>query len=246
MVNQKSSNEGLVKQLFAVGAQFGYSKSRSHPSLRSFIFGFKNRHAVIDLEQTASQLARASDFVKQLAQEGKEVLWVGNKDEAREAVRRVAESLSAPYVASRWLGGTFTNWTQIKGRIERLKDLKQKREKGELSIYTKKERLLIDREIARLERYLESLSGMAKLPAAVVVIDPQQEMIVVREARQMKIPVIALIGSDCDIAGITYPVVANDASIQSIKFFTEQLAEAYSAGQKLAQVAAPAAVSATV
>lgn len=239
MVKEQASKESLVTQLADVGAQFGYSKSRSHPSVRPFIFSFKNRQAVIDLEQTAEQLSRASVFVRQLAQEGKELLWVGNKDEARELIRRAAESLGAPYVASRWLGGTFTNWPQIKSRIERLKDLKQKREKGELSIYTKKERLLIDREIARLERYLASLAGMTKLPAAVIVVDPEQELIVVREAKQMKIPIIALVGSDCDLRGITYPVVANDASIRSIKFFTEQLAMAYAAGRKLAQESAP-------
>lgn len=225
----------MIKELFAVGAHFGYSKSRSHPSMRSFIYGFKNQQAVIDLEQTVGQLERASAFIRGLAMEGKEILLVGNKVEAMNIVRQAAESLDVPYVASRWLGGTFTNWPQIKSRIDRMHELKDKRDKGELSVYTKKEQLLFSREISRLERYLLSLSNMTKLPAAVVVIDPLQEAIVVSEAIKVKVPVVALAGSDCDLAGVNYPVVANDSNVKSIQFFVDKIVEAYRAGQSDAQ-----------
>ncbi|MCC6290884.1 30S ribosomal protein S2 [Candidatus Nomurabacteria bacterium] len=227
----------MIKELFAVGAHFGYSKSRSHPSMRSFIYGFKNQQAVIDLEQTVGQLERASAFIRGLAMEGKEILLVGNKIEAMNIVRQAAESLDVPYVASRWLGGTFTNWPQIKSRIDRMHELKDKRDKGELSVYTKKEQLLFSREISRLERYLLSLSNMTKLPAAVVVIDPMQEAIVVSEAGKVKVPVVALAGSDCNLAGVNYPVVANDSNVKSIQFFVDKMVEAYRAGQSDAREA---------
>lgn len=241
MIEEGSNKNALFHELLAVGAHFGYSKSRSHPSVRGFIYGFKNCQAVIDLEQTAKQLERAKEFVRQLASERKEILFVGNKIEAAAAVRRAAETLNLSYVASRWLGGTFTNWSQIKSRIDRLHELKAKKEGGELSIYTKKERLLFDKEIERLERYLLSLSAMNKLPAAVVVIDPRQEAIVVAEANKVKVPVVALAGSDCNLNGIDYPVVANDANIQSIQFFINQIADAYQAGQRAAQETAAVA-----
>ena len=236
MLDQKTTkNETLIKRLFSVGAHFGYSKSRSHPSMRNFIFGFKNRDAVIDLDQTVGQLEKATEFISGLASAGKEILLVGNKNEARGIVSRGAESIGMPYVTSRWLGGTFTNWPQIKSRIDRMQDLKSKKDKGELAIYTKKERLLFDREITRLERYLLSLANMAKLPSAVVVIDPRQEAIVVAEAMRVGVPVVALAGSDCDLAGVAYPVVANDANVKSIQFFVDQIISAYQAGQKEAQ-----------
>lgn len=246
MVKAESKKDGLFNRLLEVGAHFGYSKGRSHPSMRRFIYGFKNRQAVIDLDKTVTQLEAAKAFVAELASQGKDILLVGNKPEASAAVRRAAQILSLPYVASRWLGGTFTNWPQIKSRIDRLHELKTKKEQGELSIYTKKERLLFDKEIERLERYLLSLSDMTKLPAAVLVVDPRQEAIVVAEAVKVKIPVIALAGSDCDLAGIAYPVVANDASVASVQFFIDQIVEAYEAGQMAAQNAAKQAVATNV
>lgn len=245
MVKDQAKQEGIFRRLLEAGAHFGYSKGRSHPSMRRYIYGFKNRQAVINLEHTTAQLEAAKLFVSDLAATGKELLLVGNKAEAAGAIRQTAELLNLPYVASRWLGGTFTNWPQIKSRIDRLHDLKSKKEKGELNIYTKKERSLFDKEIERLERYLLSLSNMSKLPAAVLVIDPRHEAIVVAEAGKLKIPVIALAGSDCDLAGVTYPVVANDANISSIELFLEQIVEAYEAGQQLAQKSAQEAVAST-
>lgn len=236
----------VIKELFQVGAHFGFSKSRSHPSVKGAIFGFKNRSAVIDLEQTLVALERAKAFLRGLGLEGKQVLLVGNKDEARQIVRQAAEQIDQPYVVSRWLGGTFTNFPQIKSRVDHLADLKSKREKGELDKYTKKERLQFDKEITKLERYLDGLATLGKLPAAVLVIDSGHEQIVVTEARQMKIPVVSLSGTDCDVRGIAYPIIANDSSIQSIEFFVKQLAAAYEAGKQAVPppVAEPAAAPA--
>ena len=243
---EEVANLPMLQEMIKAGVIYGRKKSKMNPKMKPYIYTFRAGVALFDLLKTLEGIEKAAAFLKEKMDTGGKVLFVATQPSAKDLAKKLAEDLGQFYVVERWLGGMLTNYKTISSRIERFKTLKAGRAANKFDKHTKKERLLIDREIARLERYLESLSGMAKLPAAVVVIDPQQEMIVVREARQMKIPVIALIGSDCDIAGITYPVVANDASIQSIKFFTEQLAEAYSAGQKLAQVAAPAAVSATV
>ncbi len=150
-------------------------------------------------------------------------------------------------MALRWLGGTFTNWTQIKSRIDRLVDLKSKREKNELGMYTKKERLLFDKEIARLDRYVKSWVSLKEVPGGVVVIDSNHEHIVVAEAAKVKVPVVSLSGSDCDLAGINYPVVANDANVASIKFFLDQILAAYEEGRLVARqsVIAPAVTEAS-
>ncbi len=242
-----TDKDSLIKALFAVGAHFGYSKSRSHPSVKKYIFGFKNRSAVIDLEKTVAGLDTAKEFIRGLAREGKQLVLVGNKDEARGLITKAAELIDMPYVASRWLGGTFTNFSQIKSRMDRLAMLKEQRASGELlEKYTKKERLLIDKEITGLERYLGSLMAMTKLPAAVLVVDADHERIVVTEASKVGVPVISISGSDNDIRGIAYPIVANDASTASIKFLLEELTKAYDEGrtQQVTPTPAPAAVAA--
>lgn len=226
-----TDKEGLIKKLFELGAHFGYSKSRSHPSVKHFIYGWKNRQAVIDLEKTVSGLEKAKGFLKTLGSEGKTILLVGNKDEARSIVAKAAESLGMPYVNSRWLGGTFTNFAQIRSRINRLTELKDKREKGELAKYTKKERLLIDREIEDLERFFATLTGLDKLPAAVVVVDSEHEKIAITEAQKVRVPVVSISNSDCDVRGIAYPIIANDGSTAAVKFLVQELVEAYEAGR---------------
>ena len=223
-------SEPLIRALFTAGAHFGYSKTRNHPGTRDFIFGYKNRSAVIDLEHTAAQLGRAREFIAATAATGKQIIIIGNKDEARALVERVGRALDVPFVASRWLGGTLTNFSQIKSRIDRLAELKQKRDQGELAVYTKKEQLGFEQEIARLERYLGSLSNLTAIPAAVVVMDSAHEQIVVREARQLGVPIVSLSNTDCDLRGIAYPIIANDGSAATIKLVLDELAAGYQAG----------------
>lgn len=223
-------NETLIRPLFEAGAHFGYSKSRNHSSTRDFIFTYKNRSAIIDLEKTTAQLAAAKEFLAELGKLGKKILLVGNKSEVRSTVEIAAQKAGLPYVTSRWLGGTFTNFAQIKSRIDRMIDLKQKRENGELSVYTKKEQLLFSQEITKLERYLASLASLSALPAAVVVIDSEHEKIVVAEANKMKVPVVSISNTDCDLRGLDYPIVANDGSIDSVKLILDQLVAAYESG----------------
>lgn len=217
----------LIDKLFAAGAHFGYSTSRRHPSTSGFIFGAKGGVELFDLEQTAELLDSAKAFVKALASERKTILFIGGKAEAREAIERAAGKLGAPYVGGRWIGGTLTNFGEIKKRLNRLEELSSMREKGELAKFTKLERLLIDREISDLEVMFGGLRGMTKLPDALFVIDPRKESGAVAEANQLNIPVIALMNSDCDRSKISHPIPANDASRETAFVVLDEITKTY-------------------
>lgn len=239
----------IIDKLFAVGAHFGYAPSRRHPSVSSYIFGAKGGSELFDLEKTAACLEAALEFVKTLAAERKVVLFVGGKAEARQAVVRAAERLGQPYVASRWIGGTLTNFSEIKRRLNRLSELTTMREKGELAKFTKRERLLIDREITDLDAMFGGLKGMSKIPDALIVVDPRSEDGAVAEAHKLGLPVVALLNSDCNSRHISYPIPANDASRESITFVLDELARVYGehlgAEPKAPEVSAPALEGAT-
>jgi len=217
----------LIDKLFAAGAHFGYSRSRRHPATSRFIFGAKGSVELFDLEKTAGLLEEALEVVKKLAQARQTILFVGGKAEARGAVVRAAQATNQPYSAARWIGGTLTNWNEIKKRLARLGDLSDMREKGELAKFTKHERLLIDREIVDLDQMFGGLRGMNKLPDALVVIDPRAEAGAVAEARQLNIPVIALLNSDCPLDGITHPIPGNDAAREAIELVLEEITKTY-------------------
>jgi small subunit ribosomal protein S2 len=222
----------IIESMFKAGAHFAFSRSRRHPTVAPFIFGVKNKVEIFDLEKTEDLLAVAKSFVASLAKEGKTILFVGGKSEARGAIKAGAQSINMPFVDGRWIGGTLTNSPQIRKRVEKLERLTLEREKGELAKYTKKERLLIDREIANLERFFSGVVSMKDLPKALFVVDPRKEKNAVKEARDMKIPVIALLGSDCNMKEVDYPIVGNDASVASIKFFVHEITKAYSEVKK--------------
>jgi small subunit ribosomal protein S2 len=221
------ANNPLIDKLFSVGAHFGFAPSRRHPSVSRFIFGEKGGIELFDLEQTAALLSEALDAVKALAAARKVILFVGGKAEAREALTRTAQMINQPYVAGRWIGGSLTNWGEIRKRLGRLTELTEMREKGELNKFTKMERLLIDREITDLERMFGGLRGMQKLPDALFVIDPRAESGAVAEARQLNIPVIALLNSDCDRSGIAHPIPGNDAAREVIQFVLDEAGKTY-------------------
>ena len=231
--NMASNN--AIESMFKAGAHFAFSKSRRHPTVAPYIFGAKNKVDIFDLEKTQALLNTATEFAKNLAKEGKMILIVGGKSEARAAVKNAGESLGMPFVDGRWIGGTLTNFKEIRKRVEKMERLMSEREKGELAKYTKKERLLIDREIANLERFFSGIVSMKDLPKAVFVIDPKREYTAVKEAKDVGIPVISLAGSDCNISEDDYPIVGNDSSKSSIEFFTHEIVKAYSEGKKLWQ-----------
>ena len=233
MEETKKINNDRIDQMFKAGAHFGYSKTRRHPSVAPYIFGVKNRVEIIDLEKTDELLEKALSFIATLAKEGKQVLFVGGKNEARSALKMAAESIGMPFVDGRWIGGTLTNFPEIKKRLLKLEDLTKQKEKGELSKYTKKERLVIGHEIDNLDRFFSGILPMKDLPKALVVLDSKKEIIAVTEAQRMNIPVIALCGTDNDLKGINYPIVGNDASVSSIAYFINEIAKAYQKGKVL-------------
>lgn len=217
----------MVEAMFKVGAHFGLSKSRRHPSTKSYVFGVKNKIEIFDLEKTHETLEKAKAFIASIAAAGKQALFVSGKSEALPAVRSAAAKAGQPLVAGRWIGGTLTNFGQIRKRIEVYENRLKEKEKGDLAKYTKKERLLIDREIAKLELLFGGIVSMKEKPGVLVVVDPKKESIAVEEARQNNIPVIAIASSDCDLSLVTYPIPANDASASSVAFFLDELARSY-------------------
>lgn len=219
-----------MESLFSVGAHFGFVKSRRHPSVKPFIFGLKNNFEIFDLEKTKKELDKALAFIEEKGKEGVMALWVGGKSEAREAIKKVASELEMPYVAGRWIGGTLSNFTEIKKRIAQLEELIGQREKGEFAKYTKKEHLLLERKIDRLTVYFGGLAQLKSLPKFIVIIDSKKEYTAVAEARKMRIPIVALAGSDTNLYELDYPIPGNDASRQSIVFILQELAAAYKKG----------------
>lgn len=224
----------MIDSMFKVGAHFGYSKSRRHPSMSPYIFGIKNRVEIFDLEKTKDLLQGVISFIETCGSERKKILLVSGKNEARDIIKNAAETIDMPYVAGRWIGGTFTNFSQIKKRIELLAELVEKREKGELGKFTKLERLHIDREIKDLDSTFGGLSSMKTLPQVLFVVDTKQETIAVEEAKKMGVTIVGLLNSDCDTKTADYYAVGNDASIASIKFFVDEVVKAYQEGLKKA------------
>jgi len=232
-VSETASDDEIIEQMFAIGAHYAYSKSRRHPSMKPFIFGLKNKVEIIDLEKTRDMLSKAKTFVENLGREKKVLLFVSGKREAREIIMESAETVAMPYVNGRWIGGTFTNFTEIKKRIEKFENLQSMKQKGELSKYTKKEQLLIDKEISNLNEMFSGIVLMKKIPDAMFVVDSKQEKIAVMEAKKVGVPVLALMSSDCDINDVDYPIVANDSSQSSIRHFVHEIMEAYKSGLKM-------------
>lgn len=224
------TEENVFNKMFKAGVHFGYSRSSRHPTMKPVVYGQKSRVEIIDLEKTNEYLEKAKSFIRMLAAGGKTVLFVGTKSEARAVVRNGADLANMPYVTERWVGGIFTNFDEVKKRIARMKELKEKKEKGELDVYTKKERLLLSREEDRLVKLFGGLVDMNQLPSALFVIDTKKEKIAVAEAKKMGIPVIALMNSDCDLRNAAYPIPGNDSSVSSIRFITDELVSAVRAG----------------
>jgi len=225
-------DNATIEAMFKVGAHFGYSRARRHSSVRSYLYGAKNGVDIIDLEQTFKMLEAAKARVEELGKLGKTILFVGTKEEIRDIVSEVAKSLSLPYVSERWVGGILTNWSEIKKRTGRLKELSDKFAKGELEKYTKKERLLFEREMAKLQAEFGGIASLETIPAALVVVDPREEHIAVMEAKKMKVETVALLNSDCNASEVTYPILANDSALLSVRYFLEALRDAFQKGVK--------------
>ncbi len=227
-----STQNTLVEKMFQAGAHYGYSKSRRHPSTSAYIFATKNGVDIINIEKSYELLENALEEVKKMAASGKTILFVGTKPEARQQITELALSLGMPYVSERWVGGSLTNFPEIKKRIAKLLDLRAEKEKGGFDKYTKKERLLIDREMEDMTKNFQGLTGVNKTPDAVFVIDPKKEHIACTEARKMDLPIIGVLNTDCNLKKVNFPIVANDASVSSISFILGEVKNAYISGGK--------------
>lgn len=224
-------NHGLITEMFTAGAHFGYSRSRRHPSAKPFIFGTKNGIEIMDLEKTSIELEKAKAFIKTLAKGGKQILFVGTKSESKKLLEDGAAAIDMPFVAERWVGGVLTNFSEIKKRVALLEDLRNKKEKGELAMYTKKERSLIDKDIERLERNFAGIVSMKDIPAAMFVVDPRKESIAIKEAQYLGVPIIALASSDCNLKEVDFAIPGNDSSVSSVSFFISQIVQAFKDGR---------------
>jgi small subunit ribosomal protein S2 len=230
MVSASDATE--LKRLFDSGAHFAQVKSRRHPSMKPFLVGTKGRQEIVDLGKTVEQLDAAKAVMTTLAREGKTVLFVGGKVEIAGLVKKAAQSTDAPFVATRWLGGTISNWVEIKKRIDRLAELSEKDGTGVLSKqHTKLERVYLDREKKRLEERLDGITELTKRPDALLVVDTKHEKHAVKEARDAGIPIIGIMSSDCVFSDATYPIVANDSSRETVRYILAELTSAFEGGR---------------
>lgn len=223
--------QSLIARLFSAGAHFGFSKSRRHPTAAPYLFGSKQGTDIFDLEKTSALLTDAAEYLRVLGAAGKRVVFVGTKEEVKDLVLARALAIEQPYVVNRWIGGTLTNFSEITKRINRLSTLRSQQESGELERkYTKKERLMLSREMEGLDFNFGGIAALGRMPDALLVVDPRHDVIAVREAQAMHIPVIAIMSSDCDANAITKPVFVNDAHRASVELALDELVAGFKAG----------------
>lgn len=215
-----------MKELLETGVHFGHRAPKWNPKMRPFIFTERNGIHIIDLQQTITALDMAYGVVRDTASNGGTVLFVGTKRQAQETIQREAERCGMPYVNQRWLGGTLTNWRTIRQRIETLKGLEARRDRGEFELLTKKEALQLHRKIEKLQNRLGGLRNMTRLPNLLYVVDVRREHTAVKEANTLDIPVLALVDTNCNPDKIDHIVPANDDAIRAIKLLTAKIADA--------------------
>jgi len=220
-----------IKQLLEAGAHFGHQTSRWHPRMKTYIFTKRNGIHIIDLEQTASMLDKACDFVRQVAAEGGSILFVGTKRQAQESVTEEAQRCGMYYVNQRWLGGVLTNFATIQARIDYLVRLEDRQAKGDFNRLPKKEALKLEDEILRLNRQMGGIKEMTSLPSALFIVDPVKERIALAEAKRVGIPVVAIVDTNCNPDEIDYPIPANDDAIKTIKLICSRIADSVIEGK---------------
>jgi len=229
----------LVKELIDAGIHFGHRVGRWNPKMQPYIFGKRNLIHIIDVRETVKGIILAKKFLQQTVAENKDVLFVGTKRQARKAVQEHAAAVGMHWVTDRWLGGTLTNFREIRKRVGRLEELEELESQGLLDTYSKKEGAALRREMRKIRRNLEGIRRMERLPGVLVVIDQKREINAVREAKKLGIPVVCLLDTDSDPDLVDIPIPGNDDAMRAIDLVVKELCEAISAGKKLSQ-AAPA------
>nr|WP_317412403.1 30S ribosomal protein S2 [uncultured Solibaculum sp.] len=227
-----------MKQLLEAGVHFGHQTRRWNPKMAPYIFTERNGIYIIDLQKTVRKLEEAYMFVRELAENGETILFVGTKKQAQESIRDEALRAGVHYVNARWLGGMLTNFRTIRQRIDRLTQLRRMEEDGTFDALPKKEVIKLNLEIERLEKFLGGIKEMKKLPGALFVVDPRKEKIAVSEAKKLGIPVVAIVDTNCDPDEIDYVIPGNDDAIRAVKLISATMANAYLEGKQGEQDAA--------
>ena len=229
-------------ELLKAGAHFGHSTSRWNPKMKNYIFTSRNGVHILDLEKTKKHLLKALAFAKDLANKGGSIFFVGTKKQSREAVKQAAVSANCPYVDIRWMGGTFTNFRTIQKTIRKLEKMESLIASGEIERYTKKERLMIEREIEKLTKLFAGIKQMKRIPEAIFITDTKHNGIAVKEARKANVKIIALVDTNCSPDFVDFVIPCNDDSTKAISLMAGMMAEAISEGRQsippaMAQVA---------
>lgn len=222
-----------MKELLESGIHFGHRTQKWNPYMKPYIFAARNDIHIIDLGQTVEALEEAYELVRDTVADGGSILFVGTKRQAQDIIKKHAEKVNMPYVIGRWLGGTLTNWQTIRERIHELERLEEMRDKGEFELFTKKEALGMTREIDRLESRLGGIRDMDKLPRLLFVVDVFREEIPVHEANLLKIPVIAMVDTNCNPKNVDYVIPANDDAIRGIQLIVSKIAQAVQEGKNM-------------
>lgn len=220
-----------LEELLKVGAHFGHQTRRWNPKMKDYLYGSENGVHIFDLVKTKAALEEALVFLRSAVRDGKTVLLVGTKKQIKEKVREVAEKLGFAYVNERWLGGTISNFDQIKKSLKKLADMKEQMASGGYADYTKKEKLLIEREIARLERFFGGLAGLEKAPDIIFVVDTRKEISAVREAKRKGVTVVGLVDSNADPDLVDYVIPMNDDAAKAVGYVLDKLVETIADGK---------------
>ena len=221
-----------MKQLLEAGVHFGHQTRRWDPKMAEYIFQARNGIHIIDLQKTSKKIDEAYAFLKEQAEEGKTVLFVGTKKQAQECVKEAAEKSGMYYVDQRWLGGMLTNFDTIRTRVQRLKDLEKMQEDGTFDVLPKKEVILLKKEMEKLERNLGGIKDMEEIPGVIFLVDPKKEHIAVLEAKKLNIPVVGLVDTNCNPEDVDYPIPGNDDAIRAVKLITDVMANAIIEGKQ--------------
>lgn len=220
-----------IKALLEAGSHFGHQTNRWNPKMRPYIFTARNGIHIIDLQKTVSGLTSAYRFVSDLTARGEKILFVGTKKQAQEAVMEEASRAGQYFITQRWLGGTLTNFTTIKGRLKRLADLEAQRDRGDFNKLTKAEGLKLEEEITKLNRVFGGIKTMDRLPGAIFIVDPHKEELAVKEAQSVGVPLVAMVDTNCDPDPISYVIPCNDDAIRGIRLMTSKIADAAEEGK---------------
>lgn len=233
---EQQKHRAQIEDLLKAGTHFGHLTSRWNPKMKEYIFMERNGIHIIDLMQTQALLDKAADAAARFARQGRKILFVGTKKQARDTIRQNAEACGSPYVVERWLGGSLTNFQTIRKSIRRMEALAKMQTDGTLEQLKKKERLMKFREYEKLNKTLGGIADMARLPGALFVVDINREKIAVNEARKLGIPIIAMVDTNTDPDLVDYPVPANDDALKSIQLVTSIIANAVIEGSKSKEI----------